>query len=111
MPKRRYYSSGIHTCRAGSAGSETQCKRSADYILNWQSRYLLEIDPACAYMINPGSVGQPRDHDPRAAYVLYDSENETLFYHRVPYDVETAQRKIREAGLPDLLAARLASGR
>jgi len=78
---------------------------------DWQTRYLLEIDPQCAYLINPGSVGQPRDSDPRAAYVLYDTEAELLYYHRVPYDVETTQRKIRDAGLPDLLAARLAVGR
>jgi predicted phosphodiesterase len=77
----------------------------------WQTRYLLEIDPDCAYLINPGSVGQPRDGDPRAGYALYDVANEILFYHRVPYDIETTQRKIREAGLPDLLAARLAVGK
>lgn len=77
----------------------------------WQTRYLLEIEPDCAYLINPGSVGQPRDGDPRAGYALYDSENEILFYHRVAYDIETTQRKIREAGLPDLLAARLAVGK
>jgi predicted phosphodiesterase len=77
----------------------------------WQTRYLLEVDPECAYMINPGSVGQPRDGDPRAGYVLYDTENEILFYHRVPYDIETTQRKILEAGLPELLAARLAVGK
>lgn len=77
----------------------------------WQTRYLLEIDPACAYLINPGSVGQPRDGDPRAAYAIYDTDAELLHYHRVPYDVETTQRKIREAGLPELLAARLAVGK
>ena len=77
----------------------------------WQTRYLLEIDPECAYLINPGSVGQPRDGDPRAGYVLYDTDNEVLYYHRVAYDIETTQRKIREAGLPELLAARLAVGK
>jgi predicted phosphodiesterase len=77
----------------------------------WQTRYLLEIEPDCAYLINPGSVGQPRDGDPRAGYVLYDTDNELLLYHRVPYDIETAQRKIREAGLPELLAARLSAGK
>jgi len=74
-------------------------------------RESLEIDPECAYMINPGSVGQPRDGDPRAAYVMYDSEARTVYYHRTPYDVETAQRKIREAGLPPILADRLQVGR
>ena len=76
-----------------------------------QTRYLLDVDPECAYLINPGSVGQPRDGDPRAAYVLYDADNEILFYHRVAYDIETTQRKIREAGLPEILAARLMVGK
>jgi diadenosine tetraphosphatase ApaH/serine/threonine PP2A family protein phosphatase len=71
----------------------------------------LEIDPECAYMINPGSVGQPRDGDPRAAWVLYDSDAHAVAYHRTPYDIESAQRKIREAGLPGILADRLAVGR
>ncbi len=77
----------------------------------WQTRYLLEIDPASAYLINPGSVGQPRDGDHRAAYAIYDTDGEIVFYHRVPYDVKSTQRKIREAGLPELLAARLAVGK
>jgi len=71
----------------------------------------LDIDPDCAYLINPGSVGQPRDGDPRAAYVMYDSGVHAVTYHRTPYDVETAQRKIRDAGLPPILADRLTVGR
>ena len=71
----------------------------------------LDIDPDCAYLINPGSVGQPRDGDPRAAYVMYDSEAHTVAYHRAPYDVETAQKKINDAGLPPILADRLMVGR
>jgi predicted phosphodiesterase len=71
----------------------------------------MEIDPECAYLVNPGSVGQPRDGDPRASYVLYDSEAHTLAYHRVEYDVASAQRKIREVGLPPILADRLGVGR
>ena len=71
----------------------------------------LEIDPDCGYMINPGSVGQPRDGDPRAAYVLYDSESGMVVYRRTEYDLAAAQKKIREAGLPHILADRLAAGR
>jgi predicted phosphodiesterase len=74
-------------------------------------RQVMEIDPACAYMINPGSLGQPRDGDPRAAYALYDSGGGMLTYFRVPYDIEGAQRKIRMAGLPTILADRLLVGR
>ena len=74
-------------------------------------RQMLQIDPECGYLINPGSVGQPRDGDPRAAYVLYDSETQELGYFRVSYDVASAQQKIRDAGLPHILADRLAVGR
>ena len=71
----------------------------------------LEIDPDCAYLINPGSVGQPRDSDPRAAYAIYNSDSGLVSYHRVEYDVASAQRRIQEEGLPSLLAERLAVGR
>jgi predicted phosphodiesterase len=63
------------------------------------------------WLINPGSVGQPRDGDPRAAYALYNSDASVLSYCRVGYDVETACRKIRDAGLPAVLADRLSVGR
>ncbi len=71
----------------------------------------LEIDPTCAYLINPGSVGQPRDGDPRAAYATYDSESGWVTYRRTEYDLQGAQKKIRAAGLPHILADRLAAGR
>lgn len=58
-----------------------------------------------------GAVGQPRDRNPAACYALYDDMARTLSYVRVPYDIETAQRKIRAAGLPLFLSARLALGR
>ena len=71
----------------------------------------MEVDPERVYLLNPGSVGQPRDGDARASYAVYDSEAKVLNYFRVIYDVEGAQTKIRKAGLPELLAARLAIGR
>ena len=74
-------------------------------------RQEMEVDPECGYLVNPGSVGQPRDSDPRAAYVLYDSGTRTVTYCRAPYDVAAAQEKIREAGLPPILAERLSKGR
>jgi predicted phosphodiesterase len=74
-------------------------------------RQVIEIDPACAYMINPGSTGQPRDGDPRAGYLLFDSGANMVTYFRVPYDIEAAQNKIRGAGLPPILADRLTLGR
>jgi diadenosine tetraphosphatase ApaH/serine/threonine PP2A family protein phosphatase len=58
-----------------------------------------------------GAVGQPRDHNPAACYALYDDQTRALTYLRVPYDIESAARKIRDAGLPLFLSARLAWGR
>jgi diadenosine tetraphosphatase ApaH/serine/threonine PP2A family protein phosphatase len=58
-----------------------------------------------------GAVGQPRDRNPDACYALLDERNDQLTYYRVPYDVESAARKVREAGLPISLSARLLAGR
>ncbi|HEX5175131.1 MAG TPA: metallophosphoesterase family protein [Gaiellaceae bacterium] len=70
-----------------------------------------ELDLADARaLLNPGSVGQPRDGDPRAAFLVLDLEARHASFHRVEYDVERTQREMREAGLPELLAARLALG-
>jgi diadenosine tetraphosphatase ApaH/serine/threonine PP2A family protein phosphatase len=74
-------------------------------------RQAMEIDPACAYLVNPGSVGQPRDGDPRAAYLIFDSAAGMVTFFRVAYDVGRAQERIREAGLPAILADRLSVGR
>jgi diadenosine tetraphosphatase ApaH/serine/threonine PP2A family protein phosphatase len=62
------------------------------------------------WLLNPGSVGQPRQGDPRAAYLLLDLEAQRATFRRAEYDVERTQREIREAGLPELLAARLTLG-
>ena len=61
-------------------------------------------------LLNPGSVGQPRDGDPRAAYLLLDLDAQRASFRRVDYDIGQTQREMREAGLPELLAARLTLG-
>ncbi|MFL5961209.1 MAG: metallophosphoesterase family protein [Gaiellaceae bacterium] len=61
-------------------------------------------------LLNPGSVGQPRDGDPRAAYLLLDLDAKRASFRRVEYDVERTQREMREAELPEVLAARLELG-
>jgi len=63
------------------------------------------------YLINPGSVGQPRDGDPRAAYGVYDAQAQAVEIYRTQYPVELAQARIRAAGLPEALAQRLMIGR
>lgn len=62
-------------------------------------------------LINVGSVGQPRDGDPRAAYGIYDVDRQAVRMRRVAYDIASAQRRIRDAGLPDWLASRLGRGK
>ncbi|RUM90572.1 MAG: metallophosphoesterase [Thermovibrio sp.] len=62
------------------------------------------------YLLNPGSVGQPRDRDPRASFGIYDTEREKFSVFRVEYPVKTAAREILRAGLPEFLAARLIVG-
>jgi len=71
----------------------------------------LRLDPAKKYLINPGSVGQPRDRDRRSAFALYDSEEGEVLFYRVPYDIAGAQVRILQAGLPKMLAMRLDEGR
>ena len=68
------------------------------------------LNPEERWILNPGSVGQPRDHDPRAAFVLLDTETHTWRYFRIPYDIERTQYLMREAGLPVRLIARLSYG-
>lgn len=63
------------------------------------------------YLVNVGSVGQPRDDDPRSCYVLYDTATEDVYYHRVPYDYTQTQRKMAAVNAPPLLIERLAVGR
>jgi predicted phosphodiesterase len=71
----------------------------------------LQIKPSYQYLINVGSVGQPRDRDPRAAYVIYDLEKQTVTMRRVDYEIPQTQKKVRAAGLPFRNALRLAHGR
>ena len=70
----------------------------------------LELEGHHTYLVNPGSVGQPRDGDPRAAYAIYFPKDHVVEFRRVAYDAARAAEKIRAAGLPDSLATRLLSG-
>jgi diadenosine tetraphosphatase ApaH/serine/threonine PP2A family protein phosphatase len=71
----------------------------------------ITLQDGVRYVVNPGSVGQPRDGDPRAGFAIYDTEGPTLTLRRIPYAVDAAQRRILGAGLPASLANRLAVGR
>jgi diadenosine tetraphosphatase ApaH/serine/threonine PP2A family protein phosphatase len=70
-----------------------------------------KVDPSKKYFINVGAVGQPRDNNPKSAYVVYDMDAGTIELRRLDYDIATTQAKIRAAGLPERLAERLEFGR
>jgi predicted phosphodiesterase len=71
---------------------------------------IIEFEPDTLYLINPGSVGQPRDGDPRAAYAIYEAEARLVHLRRVEYDIARTVEKIKSAGLPDTLGLRLFHG-
>jgi predicted phosphodiesterase len=87
----------------GRVGAIRQVKRE-------DQGYVLQLEPDVFYMVNPGSVGQPRDGDPRAAYAIYDSDAKTVALRRVEYSVQKSAHEIRHAHLPDVLAFRLFQG-
>lgn len=70
-----------------------------------------KVEPGRKYFVNVGSVGQPRDNNPKAAYVVYDLDESTIELRRLDYDIPKAQKKILAAGLPPRLAERLAIGK
>ena len=93
-----------HTHRVslfGDSSGISNVKTASQAILNPRSRYL----------INPGSVGQPRDGDSRAAFALYETETKSIEFHRVEYDISSTAKKIIDAGLPKELALRLNKGK
>ncbi|MCU1283895.1 MAG: metallophosphoesterase [Acidobacteriales bacterium] len=74
-------------------------------------QFVFPMKKSAKYLINPGSVGQPRDGDWRAACAIFDTDAHSITFLRTPYDVASAQKKIYDAGLPDRLATRLTDGR
>jgi len=75
------------------------------------SRRQMDIETGLTYLLNPGSIGQPRDGDPRCAFAIADIENGSVEFRRVPYDIESVQTRMAEAGLPEPLILRLSFGR
>ncbi len=92
-----------HTHRPiGFVEEENNVRRTTESLLTFQEQF--------RYIVNVGSVGQPRDGDPDAAYCLYDTREKVLSFHRVPYNYRITQDKMRAAGLPDFLIERLERG-
>jgi diadenosine tetraphosphatase ApaH/serine/threonine PP2A family protein phosphatase len=71
----------------------------------------LRLEPGTRYLLNPGSIGQPRDGDSRAAFAIVDLDHQVIEFWRVPYDIAAVQERMQRAGLPYPLIERLAAGR
>lgn len=78
---------------------------------DFEERSALHLEEGKRYLLNPGSIGQPRDGDPRASFAIADLEHEIVEFWRVPYDIEKVQVRMRQAKLPEPLALRLTVGR
>ncbi len=78
--------------------------------VRYLSEYEFKIEPEAKYLINPGSVGQPRDKDPRSSFLIYDSEESVVRFIRQEYDIGSAKKKIIKSGLDRRLADRLSLG-
>lgn len=98
---------GLFALRAGFVENVQPEYASVGNSETWE----YQLETGANYMINPGSVGQPRDGDWRAAFATFDTEARTLVFFRVPYDLRAAQERIFGANLPARLATRLAAGR
>lgn len=100
-----------HTHRQGGFSYWGHRCHAVTPVAHDQQERVVEVGGNAWYLANPGSVGQPRDGDWRAAYLIFDQERKTLQFRRTEYPVEQAAREIRAAGLPDLLARRLYAGK
>ena len=79
--------------------------------INYTLETEVKLEKYKKILVNVGSVGQPRDDNPKSCFVIYDTEEQTVWIKRVAYDIEAAQDKIRKVGLPEFLAERLQYGR
>jgi len=121
-PERWHYISNTHDgetnfeyfatrlCFVGHTHLPLILKENPDETVEGGFSETYELESDCRYIINVGSLGQPRDGDPRATFVTYDTKTDTVQYHRYEYPLESTQAKILAAGLPAYLADRLAVG-
>lgn len=107
---QNFYIMQKRICFIGHSHSPVVFSKSGDDV-TYTKLSKVKIDENTSYIVNVGSVGQPRDGDPRACYVVYDEDNNTVEIKRTPYDIKKAQSKILNAGLPPILAERLSIGR
>lgn len=98
-------------CFVGHSHIPTVYIEESDGTVSSRLSNILELNQDLRYIINIGSVGQPRDNDPRACYLKVDTESSKIEYRRVEYNIDKTQAKMRKAMFPDFLVERLAVGR
>lgn len=98
-------------CFIGHSHIPTVYIEETDGTISSRLSETLELDKDLRYIINIGSVGQPRDNDPRACYIIVDTDSSIMEYRRVEYDIDKTQAKMRKAMFPDFLVERIAVGR
>lgn len=97
--------------QGGFAYQDSQLEVLQLHPRNNETHCALRVEAEKRYLLNPGSVGQPRDGDPRASFAIADLEHQAVEFWRVPYDIELVQGRMRTARLPEPLAHRLGLGR
>jgi len=97
-------------CFVGHSHQPLYYEMDRERLITLDNKSLIETDKDKKYIVNIGSVGQPRDNDSRSCYVILNTENNQITYRRVEYDIEKTQAKMRKAKLPDFLIGRLTAG-
>ncbi len=109
--KRNFSGFAAPLCFIGHSHIPVVIEYGQEGILKRDIEKTIQLKAGNRYIINVGSVGQPRDGDWRACLAIYNEEDKTIEYKRLPYDLTTARNKILKAGLPAFLADRLSHGR
>lgn len=104
------FKNNLKICFFGHTHHPTFIMQSNKWIYPADERYILHLTKNSTYFINPGSVGQPRDNDPRASYLIYDSNAQTIEIQRVSYNIKKTQQRILACGYAPMLAQRLIGG-
>ena len=109
MENLEYFNTTL--CFIGHSHYPVVIESDASNRINILKDKFIKLKSTSKYIINDGSVGQPRDRNPDASFVVYDSKDMTIEFKRVPYDIKSAQEKMRREGLPEYLIDRLTYGR
>lgn len=98
-------------CAVGASRTPLICTEAGPTFIKFPEEEPYNLTKKTRIVLDPGSVGQPRDGDPRSSYMIYDDNEETVIRRRISYDIKATQRKMKSAGIDEILIARLEYGR